>query len=120
MSDDALLESMHALSEADYLDVEFRGPRVFAVKLTRFGFEAGVHALVPDVHEAHRRCIAALVNGPNAGVDVADLAQRTSTSKLVVHQLVLDLQNKGLVSVTKGLADTQVNRVSPTLRRLLD
>ncbi|PRX61423.1 hypothetical protein B0I32_115278 [Nonomuraea fuscirosea] len=90
------------------------------MKLTRFGFGAGVEALVPDVHEAHRRCIAALVNGSNASIEVAELAQRIDSPKLVVQQLVLDLQDKNLLSVTRSLVGMRVNRISPTLRRLLD
>nr|WP_062337374.1 toll/interleukin-1 receptor domain-containing protein [Herbidospora sakaeratensis] len=119
---EALVESMHALGEGDYVDVSFRAEHVHDVKLTRFGYSVGISAVLPDVDQVHQRVVSALVNDPPTGIQIIhNLADRASTERLVVDQLLKDLEDRGLVTVSRGMGDSsRLHNVSPTLRRVLD
>lgn len=122
LTTEALMESVHALAEGDYVDVRLRGSHVQDLKLTRHGYAVGIEAVVADVHQAHQRIIAILVNTPPSGPQIIhDLADRANTEVLIVDQLLRDLEDRSLVSVTRGMGGaSRLHEVSPTLRRLLD
>ncbi|MGW2864518.1 toll/interleukin-1 receptor domain-containing protein [Streptomyces sp. NPDC001205] len=118
----ALYESTSALAEHDYLDVHFNDEDVYRADLTNYGYNVGIHAVLPDVDEARRRVIAEIINNQPTGFRVMhDLAERANVPILVVRQLLADLQNQGLISYSLALGDaTRLHNVSPTLRRKLD
>jgi hypothetical protein len=116
-----LVESLHALAEGDYVDVELRGDHVARYKLTDYGYASGIEAVLPDIAEVHQRCIALLVNDPPKGNRIIhDLATRANTQRLVVDQLLKGLEEQGLLRVSRTLGDgSRLHRISPTLGRLL-
>ncbi|MGW4792691.1 toll/interleukin-1 receptor domain-containing protein [Nonomuraea sp. NPDC004297] len=121
LAGEALVESLHALAEGDYVDAAFRGEEVHELKLTRFGYLTGIEAVIPEVKDVHRRIIAALVNDPPVGRQaIEELAQQVGTPHLVVAQLLQELEDGNLLNLSRTLGGTQVNRTSPTLRRLLN
>jgi hypothetical protein len=116
-----LMESLHALAEGDYVDVDLRGDHVVHYNLTDYGYASGIEAVIPDLAEVHRRIVALLVNDPPTGDQIIhDLAARGGTERLVVDQLLTDLEARGLLGVTRTLGDhSRLHQVSPTLGRLL-
>jgi hypothetical protein len=116
-----LIESLHALAEGHYVDVDLRGDQVVRYKLTDRGYASGIQAVVPDLAEVHQRIIALLVNDPPTGDRIIhDLAAYAGTERLVVDQLLEGLEAKGLVRVIRTLGDhSRLPHVSPTLGRLL-
>lgn len=119
---EALVESVHALAELDYIDVHFRSPgHVTRLRLNQSGYAAGIEAVVPDVEEVYRRVIAALVNRPPVGNRALHkLAVLADTEELVVDQLLHGLEGAGYVTVSRAMGSSvRIHSVSPTLRRLL-
>lgn len=119
ISDEALIESLHALGDGHYLNVTF-GPadNVFEFELTRFGYETGIGAVIPDVERIRRQVISALVNELPTGESVVEeLAKQFDAPILVVEQILEGLREQNLISRIRTLGGDSVTRVSPTLRR---
>jgi hypothetical protein len=119
---DALMESLHALAEADYINVQInQGPSVTRLELTRLGYATGISAVVPDAEAAQRRVIAAIVNTcPGGDGVIQELAELADTGHLIVDQLLHDLEDRSLVVISRTLGDhSRLHQVSPTLSRLL-
>jgi DNA-binding IscR family transcriptional regulator len=119
ISDETLIESLHALGDGHYLNVTF-GPadNVFEFELTRFGYETGIGAVIPDVERIRRQVISALVNEPPTGESVVEeLAKQFDAPILVVEQILESLREQNLISRIRTLGGDSVTRVSPTLRR---
>lgn len=121
MADVSLVESLHALAEGDYVDVDIRSDVVIRYKLTEYGYDSGIETVVPDIADVQKRIIALLVNDPPVGMRVIhDLADRAETHRLVVDQLLKDLEARNLVRVIRTMGDhSRLHSVSPTLSRLL-
>lgn len=120
LSEQAVIESMEALAEDDYVDVKIRGGIPAQYDLTRFGYSEGVAAVLPDVEERRQQIIAELVNDPPDGDHIIeDLASRTDSPTLVVDQLLRDLQDEGKVSVSWRMSGSRLHSVSSTLHRSL-
>jgi hypothetical protein len=123
LTGNALMEALHALAEADYVEVRINGGvHVSGYELTRTGYAVGITAILPDVEDMHQRVIALLVNDPPSGLHIIqELAERSDTPRLVVDQLLQNLADRDLVVVSRALGDaSRLHRVSPTLGRLLD
>ncbi|MDX2545421.1 TIR domain-containing protein [Streptomyces sp. WI04-05B] len=121
LTNNILNESLHALAEEDYIDITSRSGRIVVDKLTSAGFAAGLPALISDVEVVHQRIIAAIVNDPPSGDRIIDdLAQRTGASRVVVDELLNELEWEGQLSVSRTLGNhSRLQSVSPTLRRRL-
>lgn len=116
-------ESLRALGESYHLVLSTdAGDRVYQVELTHSGYRASISWVVPDVDEVELRLVAVLVNDPPGGNDaIADLMRSTGAERLVVDQLLRDLESRRLVSVTRTIGGGAVIwKTSPTLWRLLD
>jgi hypothetical protein len=76
---EGLMESLLALSESHYLEVNVYGTDVvLAYTITTFGYTAGIDAVVPDLDTAKQQVKAALVNDPPTGDRVIhDFGERT-------------------------------------------
>jgi hypothetical protein len=123
LTGDALWESLIALGEADLVDVEARDQdSVRRLDLTRSGYAMGIESVIPDIALMHRAIISELVNDPPAGDRlIHDLASRSNSPRLVVDELLNTLQAEGLVSISRTIGDhSQLHKVSPTLKRLLN
>jgi hypothetical protein len=122
LTGDALTESLHAIAEADYVNVRLRSPdHASHYELTRFGYATGIAAVVPDIDDVHQRIIAALINNPPTDRSaLPSLAAQAATDELIVDQLLRGLEDQGLVTTSRTYGGVRLHEISPTLRRLID
>lgn len=105
LTGEALWESLEAIAEADLVDVE-SGPdhHVHRYDLTRFGYAAGIGALVPNIADAERAVIAALVNAaPTSNTVIHDLAELCGLPVLVVDQVLRELEDRDLIALSRTI-----------------
>ncbi|MGW2297632.1 toll/interleukin-1 receptor domain-containing protein [Streptomyces violaceorubidus] len=120
LTGEALLESVHALAEGDYVDARLHQDQVAMYSLTPFGYEIAIRAVVPNLDEIHQRITAELVNNPPGSFSLThDLATQADAPRLVVEQFLNHLQSRELLSWQHTMGGGHLSRVSPTLRREL-
>ncbi|GGV23975.1 hypothetical protein GCM10010182_52900 [Actinomadura cremea] len=118
----AFTESVRALAGDGHVQVRHGDRDPARLSLTPTGYDAAIAAVVPDVAEARRRVVAALVNTPGARARTADeLIAQTDVPALVIDRLLHDLAVRGLLRVARGSGGRYlVHEFSPALARLLD
>ncbi len=123
LTGEALWESLEAIAEAELVDVESDPDHhVQRYDLTRFGYATGIGALVPNIADAERAVIAALVNAaPTSNTVIHDLAELCGLPALVVDQVLRELEDRDLIALSRTMGNhSRLHRVSSTLKRLLD
>ncbi|UUU24911.1 toll/interleukin-1 receptor domain-containing protein [Streptomyces sp. DSM 40750] len=121
LTSEALMESVHALADGDYVDARLRQDQVVMYSLTPFGYEISIQAVLPNLNEIHQRITAELVNNPPGSFSLThDLAAQAEAPRLVVEQFLNHLQDRGLLSWQPTMGGGHLSRVSPTLRRELN